>query len=144
MPVPEPTEVAQQQEPIAWEPAIGAAVAAAAVNLETRLHNLTLTLAKVRDLKVGDVLALDGCTVASARLCAVDGRLVARARLGQSGGMRAVRIEAPPALDMRDLPVTAGSGMPMVAMSDAATAAINDMEGTTGFASVDGLPAGGD
>ena len=143
LPEPDPVEGLPKPEAIAWEPAFTAAVTAAPVSLAARLHNFRLTLAEARPLKVGAVLPLGGCTVSSARLCTTDGRLVARGRLGQSGGMRALRIEAPPALDMRDLPMTPSAEMPMVAMSDVAETAMLDMENAGGFAGVAELPEGG-
>ena len=53
---------------------------------------------------VGDVLPLSGATVGSVRLFAPDDVMVGKARLGQSAGMRAVRIQAPPEPELRDIP----------------------------------------
>ena len=92
-----------------WADAFRAVVESAPATLDAQLHRFTLPLSALQELRVGTVLPLDGCSVASVRLRGGDGRVVARARLGQSGGMRAIRIEAPPAPDLHEL----GTGAPL-------------------------------
>ena len=66
-----------------------------------------MPIAQAQTLRVGQVLPLSGCTVHSVRMVSADGRDVGAAKLGQSGGMRAIRIETAPPADMMDL-TTAG------------------------------------
>lgn len=81
-------------EDIDWESTFRDAVCEAATVLNAELHRFKIPLSQADNLKVGDVLALDGCTVSSVRLRALDGHVAHQARLGQFGGRRAVRIEA--------------------------------------------------
>lgn len=87
-----------------WSAKLRAAVDLAPATLEAILHKMTLPLGVVDSLKVGDEIPLLGATVGSVRLYAPDGVMVSEARLGQSGGKRAVRIQAAPEAMMRDLP----------------------------------------
>lgn len=66
-------------------------------------HQFPVPLATAQALRVGTVLPLTGCSVSSVRLMAPDGQEVAQAKLGQSGGMRDVRLQAAPMLDLHDL-----------------------------------------
>jgi flagellar motor switch protein FliM len=79
-----------------WDRRMYAAVSQAPAALQAVLHKMHLTLGYVDGLQVGDVLPLSGATVGSVRLFAPDDVMVGKARLGQSAGMRAVRIQAPP------------------------------------------------
>ena len=125
--------------PVDWSHAFPAAVETAPAQLVAELHRFSLPLSVVEGFAKGTVLPLDGCSVASVRLRASDGRVVARARLGQSAGMRAVRLEMPPAPDLRELAPAAMPGASLVAMSeiaeDAMDTAVFDLAGPVeGFA----------
>ncbi len=111
--------------PVDWSLAFPAAVEAAPAQLDAELHRFTLPLSVVERLRVGTVVPLDGCSVASVRLRASDGRIVARARLGQSGGMRAIRLEIPPAPDLNELAPAAMPEAPLVAMAEIAEDAMD-------------------
>lgn len=87
-----------------WDRRMHAAVSQAPAALQAVLHQMRLPLGHVNGFKVGDILPLSGATVGSVRLFAPDDVLVGKARLGQSAGMRAVRIQAPPKPELRDLP----------------------------------------
>lgn len=87
-----------------WGAKMYSSVSAAPTTLTAVLHKMSLPLGQVDALKVGQVLPLYGATVGSVQLFAPDGVFVTEARLGQSGGKRAVRIEAAQDLAMRDLP----------------------------------------
>ncbi|MEJ6402564.1 FliM/FliN family flagellar motor C-terminal domain-containing protein [Yoonia sp. 2307UL14-13] len=87
-----------------WAVTFHDAVCGAPGQLDALLHRMTVPLGQARNLAVGQVLPLRGCTVNSVRLQTHDGQVVAQAKLGQFGGMRAVRIEAAPAPHLLDLP----------------------------------------
>ena len=86
-----------------------ASVSAAPATLDAVLYTMKLSLKQIDNLSAGQILPLYGATVGSVRLFAPDSTLVGTARLGQSGGMRAVRIEPPPDADMRDIPPPAAA-----------------------------------
>jgi len=86
-----------------WSTRFQAVVNAAPVRLGAELARFKMELSKAQAIEVGQVLPLIGCKVTSVSLRARDGRRVATARLGQSGGMRAVRIETPITPEMHDL-----------------------------------------
>lgn len=86
-----------------WGPAFQDSVLDAPTVLDALLHRFDMSLADLRDLTVGTVVPLPGCSVSSVRLLAPGGAPVARARLGQMGGKRAVRLETPPAAQMAEL-----------------------------------------
>jgi flagellar motor switch protein FliM len=71
--------------------------------LTAQLHRFALPISAAQDLQVGQVLPLTGCTVHSVRLISANGRDVGQAKLGQSGGMRAIRMETAPPPDLDDL-----------------------------------------
>ncbi|MEL6640802.1 MAG: FliM/FliN family flagellar motor C-terminal domain-containing protein [Pseudomonadota bacterium] len=96
--VPAPTPVDAD-----WTTRFQAAVNAAPVRLAAELHRFKAPLHAVQDFAVDQVIPLTGCDVTSVKLRATDGRKVVTARLGQSGGMRAVRIEQAAAPNMDDL-----------------------------------------
>jgi len=100
-----PSEVVDEK-PLdqSWDKKMHFSVSAAPATLSAILHKMTLPLRQVDNLKVGDVLPLYGAGVGSVRLYAPEGVMVSEARLGQSGGKRAVRIETPAEMAMRDLP----------------------------------------
>ncbi len=91
------------QEDGDWTARFQATVNASPVRLDAELHRFKLPLFAAESLQVGQVLPLTGCMVTSIKMRAKDGRKVATARLGQSGGMRAIRIEQAAAPDMSDL-----------------------------------------
>jgi flagellar motor switch protein FliM len=101
---PLPTEIATD-----WDVDFPKAVQDAPAAMTALLHRFSLTLATARALQVGTVLPLPGCSVSSVRLVAPDGHEVAQARLGQSGGMRAVRLQAAPLPDLHDLTAPMGA-----------------------------------
>ena len=124
-------------EPVGdWDAQFKTVIDSSPAQLTAQLHRFNLPLYQAENLSVGQVLPLPGCTVGSVKLLACDGRRVATARLGQSGGMRAVRIEAAPHLQMEDMdnlgvsqergglpsmglgeePISMGDDMPMMAV----------------------------
>lgn len=107
-PPPMPTDAA-----VDWRAAFPAAVQAAPASLTAQLHRFNVPLWQAHKFKVGDVVALPGCSVASVRLVAVDGRQVMQGKLGQKSGKRAVRITADADVQMDDLlPVPTGVAQP--------------------------------
>ena len=86
-----------------WPGAFQAAVAQAPMVFEAELCRFPMSIGKAESLSPGDIVPLDGCTVASVRLRSLDGRVVKRARLGQSNGKRAVRIAAEQLPEMAEL-----------------------------------------
>ncbi len=89
--------------PSKWAEQMVEAVGAAPANLHAVLHRLRLPIHQVEAFDVGQVIPLPGVTVSSVRLEGPDGALAARARLGQVSGMRAVRIEAMPVPELKDV-----------------------------------------
>lgn len=100
----QPVSVSQDTADSGWAAKMDRAVACAPATLNAVLCRMKLSIGKVDGLQVGDILPLYGGTVSSVRLFAPDGVDVGAAKLGQSGGMRAVRIETPVNLAMGDLP----------------------------------------
>tara|TARA_R110002051_G_scaffold33923_4_gene75535 strand:+ start:1194 stop:2090 length:897 start_codon:yes stop_codon:yes gene_type:complete len=90
-----------------WEVKMVRAVESAPAALNAVLCRMKMPIGTIDGLQVGDVLPLYGATVSSVRLYAQQGFKVGAARLGQSGGMRAIRIETPVALSLRDNPAPA-------------------------------------
>lgn len=84
----------------AWSAALQDSVLAAPAAVEAVLHRMRLPLRAVQSFEIGQKIVLPGVRVSSVRLETADGRLVGRGRLGQVGGMRAVRIEPEPAIDL--------------------------------------------
>jgi len=108
-----PAEV-PTKEVIDWGTEFRAAVEDAPAGLTAQLHRFDISLATAQSLKVGSVLPLTGCTVSSVVLLAPDGKRIAQAKLGQSGGYRAVRLEAAPAPQLSDLPSVDEQASPLV------------------------------
>lgn len=103
-PVPHPTHgPAQPEEDVDWGTQFQTAVSDAPASLEAILHRFHIPLAQARNLAVGQMIPLPGCTVSSIRLITADGDKVAEAKLGQVGGKRAVRIESAPMPRMGEL-----------------------------------------
>ncbi len=127
-----------------WSTRFRATVNAAPVHLQAELHRFKVPLFVVEDLAVGQVLPLVGCRVTSVKLKATDGRKVATARLGQSGGMRAVRVEQAVTPDMRDLDQFGAEDshdLPLMTEdADFAAPAMDMTAGDVGFA----MPVGGE
>lgn len=98
-----------------WHTRMHATVSDAPAALRAVLHQMKMPLGQVNALKVGSVLPLYGATVGSVRLFAPDETCVGTARLGQSAGMRAVRIQSPPEVDLRDIPAPA---TPQIVVAD--------------------------
>lgn len=98
-----------QDDDALWEQRMHASVSAAPATLDAVLYTMKLSLKQIDNLSAGQILPLYGATVGSVRLFAPDSTLVGTARLGQSGGMRAVRIEPPPDAYMRDIPPPAAA-----------------------------------
>lgn len=78
-----------------WETRFRAAVNAAPVRLRAEVARFKVPLSVAETFAPGQIVPLPGCLVTSVTLRARDGRKVATARLGQSGGLRAVRLERP-------------------------------------------------
>jgi flagellar motor switch protein FliM len=70
--------------------------------VEAILGRLRLPLAIAEALKVGQVLPLLELDIGDVSLEASDGSRIANCRLGQSGGMRAVRVEPKPEIAMEE------------------------------------------
>lgn len=86
-----------------WHATFQVAVSDAPIALDALLFRFRVPLAQAREFNVGTVVPLPGCTVNSVRLIAPDGQEVAQAKLGQTGGMRAVRLQTEPQLGMHEL-----------------------------------------
>ncbi len=87
-----------------WGERLHASVSAAPACLTAVLHKMALPLGMVEQLEAGQVLPLRGASVGTVQLFSAGGTMVVEARLGQSNGKRAIRVERPPDLAMRDLP----------------------------------------
>ena len=70
--------------------------------VESIIGRLRLPLAIEETLKVGQVLPLLELDIGAVSLNASDGSCIATCRLGQSGGMRAVRVEPKPEISMEE------------------------------------------
>lgn len=92
-----------------WGQALSQCVFAAPIGLEAVLHRLQMPLASLGTLAPGQMLALPGVQLAGVELLTRDGARVAHGRLGQSGGMRAVRIEPVPAPELTPDPAPGGT-----------------------------------
>ena len=99
-PAPEPAAPREDD----WHTAFPAAVRDASAELTAQLARINVPLRQAQAFAIGDVVDLPGCSVMSVRLFAPDGRCVAQGKLGQMSGKRAVRIMAPVAAQMDDLP----------------------------------------
>lgn len=98
-----------------WGQALSQRVLAAPLGLEAVLHRLQMPLAALGELAPGRKLALPGVRLAGVELLSPDGTHVAHGRLGQSGGMRAVRIEPVPAPELSPEP-SLGTAPPPAAL----------------------------
>jgi flagellar motor switch protein FliM len=106
----EPETVAEPTPLVAdWNISFPKAVQDAPAAITALLHRFSVPLAMARALQIGTILPLPGCSVSSVRLLAPDGKEVAQAKLGQSGGMRAVRLQAAPLPDLHDILVHKGA-----------------------------------
>ena len=76
-----------------WSAALRGALDEAEAELDAVLTTMTLSMDKVENFEVGQVLHLAGTTVGSLMLMGPDGKMAAKARLGQVAGKRAVRIQ---------------------------------------------------
>jgi flagellar motor switch protein FliM len=85
-------------------------VLSAEAPLTAVLHRMRLPFAVVEGLRPGQVIALPGVRVTSVRLEGPNRQLAARGRLGQSGGLRAIRVETPAPSDL--LPGIGEGGAP--------------------------------
>ncbi|MEO1639899.1 MAG: FliM/FliN family flagellar motor C-terminal domain-containing protein [Pseudomonadota bacterium] len=123
------TETAEETIPavhdLAWDEAFPLAVSQAPARLDALLHRFSIPLAKAQALAVGTVLPLKGCSVEDVRLLSDNGKAIATAKLGQMGGMRAVRLQAPPVPALGELG-SKGAELPEMAASDPAPLALND------------------
>ncbi|EAR50209.1 possible flagellar switch protein FliM [Oceanicola granulosus HTCC2516] len=79
-----------------WSGQFARAVQAAPAELRAVLHRFELPLERAEALAPGQVLPLEGVTVASVRLEGAERALVGHARLGQSAGLKAIRLGPPP------------------------------------------------
>lgn len=101
-----------------WDSHFPDLVAESAATLTALLHRFKTPLAAAQAMQVGTIVPLTGCNVNSVKMVALDGQVVAQAKLGQSGGMRAVRLQAPPSPDLYDLPHRAAPAIPTLAADD--------------------------
>ena len=83
-----------------WGKPWKAAVERTQVSVEAILLRLSLSLAEVSALKVGDDVLVELAAVGNVSIIGRDGRTVGRGRLGQSHGFRAVRLETEAAAPM--------------------------------------------
>ncbi|PYE86030.1 FliM/FliN family flagellar motor switch protein [Pseudoroseicyclus aestuarii] len=95
-------EVPESPVRCGWTESLRSEVMASPAEMVAVLHRMRLPLDQVQQFAIGAVIPLHGTTVSSVRLEAAEAQLVARGRLGQSGGMRALRIQMPEAPVMSD------------------------------------------
>ena len=103
--VTEPEPDPQDAEPVNWDELFRERIETSPATLDAILHRFDLPLGNAKDLQVGQLLPLPGCTVRSVQMVSSGGNVVAHAKLGQVGGKRAVRIEPeyrPPMSDISD------------------------------------------
>lgn len=106
---PPPVDAPPIKGAVDWSNQFPKVVQDAPAALTALLHRFSLPLATARAFQVGTVVPLPGCSVSSVRLIAADGKEIAQAKLGQSGGMRAVRLQAAPMPDLHDLTAPMGA-----------------------------------
>lgn len=87
-----------------WGDRFTQAVMAAPAAINAELATLSLSLAQMRQLAVGQLLPVYGANVGSVKLRAADGSQICSARLGQSMGKRAVRTSPDIGLALSELP----------------------------------------
>lgn len=85
-----------------WSALMSEVVMQTPTEVEAILGRIRLPLSMADALKVGQVLPLLELDIATVSLQAPDGSCIANCRLGQSGGMRAVRIEPKPETAMEE------------------------------------------
>lgn len=90
---PEPQE---DSDAPAFAIALAERVEGATAELQAALSRVTLPLATIMSLRVGQVLALPTAALDHISIEGLDGRPVGQARLGQNRGMRALRLTASP------------------------------------------------
>jgi flagellar motor switch protein FliM len=110
--------LAEAQAGPAFAEALAAQIETAEAILDAVLSRVSLPLARVLDLKVGEVLTLPRASID--RLCFVglDGRSLSEGRLGQQRGMRAIRLMAP------EVAVKASGQAPQATVQPVTTSAI--------------------
>lgn len=99
-----PPEADRAAQAAVWSKALQDNVLSAPAAVTAILTRLRLPLADVQGFAPGRQIALPGVRLTAVRIEAADGRLAGRGRLGQSGGMRAIRIEPEPPPDLSDGP----------------------------------------
>lgn len=85
-----------------WTARMSEVVMQTPTEVEATLGRIRLPLSMADALRVGQVLPLPELDIATVSLVAPDGTCIANCRLGQSGGMRAVRIEPKPEIAMEE------------------------------------------
>ncbi len=85
-----------------WTALMNVVVMQTPTEVEAILGRIRLPLKVADALRVGQVLPLLELDIAAVSLQASDGSCIANCRLGQSGGMRAVRIEPKPEIAMEE------------------------------------------
>lgn len=110
--VPEPVRADPARDPAhraaLWSATLRDNVLSASATVEAVLHRLRLPLSEVQGFEIGRQIPLPGVRVTSVRIEGPGGRLIGRGRLGQTGGMRAVRIEEEPPPELADRPAVPG------------------------------------
>lgn len=96
---------------IDWPMAFQATVCEAPLAFDAELCRFDMPIGQAENLSVGDLIPLEGCTVASVQLRALDGQAIRHARLGQSNGRRAIRIAPQELPDMEELTPLPGDAL---------------------------------
>lgn len=94
-----------------WEASLAEGVLAADLSIDATLHRLRLPLSVIEGFSDGQILALPGVRVTGVQLRTAEGAPVGLGRLGQSGGMRAIRIEPAPEPELTPGAEAAQGGM---------------------------------
>ena len=132
-PVTKPVATSSPAEtPADWQDAFQTVINEAPSTLSAILHRFEVSLSTARGFKVGTVLPLPGCTVSSIRLVAADGYFVGAAKLGQSNGMRAVKLQPKPTMDLHDLAaMSPEQPVEQILPDDTLLTVASDMDGKT-------------
>lgn len=97
-----PEEPPERRSRADWPAQMSDVVMQTPTEVEAILGRLRLPLAMAEALKVGQVLPVLELDIGAVSLEASDGSRIANCRIGQSGGMRAVRVEPKPEISMEE------------------------------------------